>query len=451
MVVYVDTHLKQVSTTGNHTTGKGVGASGFYKNVVKTLICGTEVLLEVLGTGDGVGGVGTLVFGGTLAHFPVGLRRLIVHYTILGTPYTAADDGSGVITGTYCNGTLTHSSGVWTLTFDAGKAPDNLVNITGDYLYGNPGADWRIMYERKSRTPAGADESYGEACKETVLHNTGLSGTENVYIGIREHDYVSGGGLGWDLNGYATYSATSWNVNGALTGLTSYGSTWKHYTQHPVMPMSNSSFTYWIWSNQQRIIVVIFANTHYLSMYLGYGRRFGQITNYPCPMVVKGMTYGDALFTGSPTPAYQRFIADCGTYALTNTAQATGSGTTMYSLFCVGPDNSYIVNGLSNAAVQIFPRRQFYWSGPEIVSRTMTALRTPAKPCYLVKFQSSGDYVPEKLLVDLDGVYWIFGDPLAAQDIVSFNTERHIAFPDSNRSAWYDFMAITDKYITTTT
>ena len=177
----------------NHSYTSGVcavpcGASGMLQSVILPFIKGTEVVAEVIGVGD----TAELDFAGILAHFPVGLRRLVITYTIGGASHTAADDGSGLIVGPHLTGTLVHNTGAWTLTFEAGSAPD-AVNITASYLYGYPGADWRSCYQRATRDALGADCVFvgTPTCVETILHNTGLSGTEDVWIGFREYYLVS--------------------------------------------------------------------------------------------------------------------------------------------------------------------------------------------------------------------------------------------------------------------
>ncbi len=82
---------------------------------------------EVIGSGDG----STTSFSGTLANYPVVATTVTIGYTIGGTAYTATDDGAGNISGTDVSGTITYSTGAWSLTFTT--APDNATNITADY------------------------------------------------------------------------------------------------------------------------------------------------------------------------------------------------------------------------------------------------------------------------------------------------------------------------------
>ena len=124
-------------------------------------VLGTEVTGESLGTPNGV----LTTFSGTLANSPVGLGRFVVTYTIGATVYTATDDGAGNIAGTHItSGSITYSTGAYSLTFST--APDNGSALTGDYIYGTAGLDWRQELNRNTRSKAdpGYDEPFGRCC-----------------------------------------------------------------------------------------------------------------------------------------------------------------------------------------------------------------------------------------------------------------------------------------------
>jgi len=430
-----DSVLLSTYTSGTHATGQAVGTNGFYQQVVRNLIKGTEVVGEIIDpTPNGV----LLSFGGILAHSPVGLRRLIIHYLLGATPYTATDDGSGAITGTYCVGTLNHSTGVWTLVFDAGHPPAT-GNLTGDYLYGNPGADWRIMYERASRDNAATPVVFATdpstaapyACKETILHNTGISGTEDVYIGIREWCYPSGTAYGWDLNIYTAYNTNmDWNANQPFT---TYGATYKHWGLHPMMPFHQGSMPYWIFSNRQRIVISVEAS-QYESMYLGFGRRYGEPSSYPFPNIAKAPLYGDR--NSASTDTFHMFIAD-------NEFSETGG----YCLLAIAPDNSFIkCGGLANYAtgIRVQPRNA-YSATAGTLGLTPTRNRAAMSPVFMSHIGSN------VVLMDLDGVKFCPGDGLAHKDILNADSIDHIVWRDTRRSTHYDFMCFEESYHTTTT
>lgn len=424
-----DAVLLQSYTSGTVTTP--LGATGLLQDKLHNFIKGTEVVAEVIDpTPNGV----LLSFGGTLAHTPVGLHRLIIHYLLGAVPYTATDDGSGVITGTYCTGTLNHATGVWTLVFDAGHPPAT-GNLTGDYLYGNPGQDWRVKYIRNTRKADGInDESFTAVCKEVVYHNTGMSGKEDVYIGIREWDYTTGGGMGWDLNAYTVYS-TDWMGNTGqhgLGGVGGYSATWKHWNKMPMLPLAAGTSTYWIQSNQQHIKVEVrLPSLRTECIYLGFMRRYGTFTDYPFPIVIKGPVYGDVLPTDNST-AHTGLTLTPGAY-------------TSYNLLVVDPGGTYLVcGGLATSRVYLLPRGTWNNLAGSTLGKTQTANRVPVRPVYVVERDPAN-----QILGDLDGVQMVMGS-VGVTDIMKNDTIKHIIFRDPVLSDYYDYFSVAESHITTT-
>ena len=209
--------LNQYYTSGTLTYTAGVNVvpygTGGLLDTLRGLLLGTEVADEVLYAGDGV----TTSFSGvSLANTPCGLGRLTITYTVGATDYTASDDGSGNIeddaTGELTSGTVNYTTGAIALEFDT--APDNVTNITVDYLYGDPGQDWKELMYQDTEDSVGADAGFGGYCKEWIIHNTGKTGQENVMIGFREWWYSAGDGGGINLNVYTSWpdpDPTEWN------------------------------------------------------------------------------------------------------------------------------------------------------------------------------------------------------------------------------------------------
>ena len=158
-----------------------------------------------------------------------------------------------------------------------------------DFLTGapaTPGRDWTsLMYENTKNNAS--SEPFGSNCKQFVLKNIGVSGTEVVIIGFRGWEYSAGGGYGMDLNGYITWTAGQlWNDNSGDHGFTSYDSTWHRFSKHPQLPLMNDSMQYWFVSNQQRVFIAVKTASFYQSAYLGFGNRFGTPSQYPYPLLV---------------------------------------------------------------------------------------------------------------------------------------------------------------------
>lgn len=153
---------------------------------------------------------------------------------------------------------------------------------------GTPGRDWSVIVNQNAKAANGSsDTSWGSTTKEVVLKNVGHSGQENVFIGMREHRYPSNSIYGLELNVYT--GTPSWfGSNNVLTGFTSYDTTNQGWTGMPVLQLVDSTMTYWIYSNQARVVIVVKVSSDYFACYLGFGIRLGTPTEYPFPAMAAG-------------------------------------------------------------------------------------------------------------------------------------------------------------------
>lgn len=155
-------------------------------NKIADFMRGTEVDSESIGAGDGT----TLTFSGTLANSPVPRNRLSISYVIGGTTYAATDDCAGYITGDYIDGSssFNYSTGAYAITFTT--APDNSTSISADYIYGNPGQDYKLLRYSYSHEGAGLDGLNNVGGTETV---TLLRATDdgNTADGVETSFYIA--------------------------------------------------------------------------------------------------------------------------------------------------------------------------------------------------------------------------------------------------------------------
>lgn len=134
---------------GNLVGDSGEGTidynTGFLDMTTNLYIASTEVL----GVGNNV--ETHFTYSNPVAKRPVKTGSVIIRYIINGTTYIATDNGSGVITGVSCTGTITYASGAFDLTFAIAPLgdisliyeyqkiaiPDNGTDIIVDYFYEN--------------------------------------------------------------------------------------------------------------------------------------------------------------------------------------------------------------------------------------------------------------------------------------------------------------------------
>lgn len=116
--------------------------------------------------------------------------------------------------------------------------------ITGDP--GTPGRDWTVARQDSL--------TWGPA---TVFRNTGLSGSEEVYVGLCAATYTDGVKGGLVCKVYKAFDSAPGGT-GFLD--TAYGNGTGQNGTHAFLPCWNAAMNVWIWSNKARVVIVAECN-----------------------------------------------------------------------------------------------------------------------------------------------------------------------------------------------
>jgi len=320
----------------------------------------------------------------------------------------------------FTSGTVTKFSG-----------PDGLLSALFDFVTGDPdtpGRDWTTLMNENTKTNVlPFEEPFADQCKQVILKNKGISGQESVIIGIREWKHPVKDAHGWDLNGYLFYTTgQDWNFNHIHHGRTAYDVTWQHFTQHPMIPLIDDTMYYWFYANAQRIVAVIKVQSNYESMYLGFGRRLGNPSDYPTPMAVIGSTFSNRIFTDST--AYHNFII--GPYHYIN----------CYQHWIVDPANVYRIchgrHSWNDLGTIIIPRGDY--NDRDCMDRTRTGSNL-ITPCYVAQ------PIQNDLYMDLDGVFHVVGTGVQSEDTLTWDNGTLRIFQNIFRTNHYDFMGVDES------
>jgi len=408
------------------------GAGGLLQELLD-FIAGTRV------TGVSTSGSGSGPYTTAVLTTPVGLGTVIINYTVGAVDFQAIDDGLGNFTDEengYISAASINSydtSPVVTVTFTT--TPDSAPTV--DYLYGADGQDWEIKIQRNTRdnNRLSPDEPFGSDCQEVILHNRGLSGSENVLVGIREWKYPTSNIYNWDMTGYTSYVADMyWGISleDDMSGVSGYSGTTEHFTACPGLPLIDDTMYYWFYSNRQRIIVVVKVQSNYESCYMGFANRYGNPEDYPYPLVIIGSSYGNVNYTGT-SEVNHSFVPYC---------PLGGS----YKIHNVLPDNSWSINwgaGAANFATHLLP--WVYWNNAGIMYECppkKEVLMTPIIGISMLKSYS---------LWELDGLYHVAGIGVQSEDFIRASDGiKYRAYQNIYRTDYDDWMGVAEIDYTTT-
>jgi len=438
-------------TFANGTLSDWYGASGFLQTL-RGIITGTEVS-EWSETIDATPNGILTAFSGTAANNPIALGRFRVKYTVGAVDYYALDDGSGTIVDESASGklntalanTIDYTTGDWVLNFST--APDNSTNIYGAYIYGEPGADWKELVYRNTTDSTGStitDTWSAGDCKEWIIQNRGLAGEDYVTVGMREFYDSANSRYGLQIAIWKSYpdsTPTIWNYDAATSGLSGYNNTYDVWTQLPSLPGTKvtapSTYEYWIYSNRQRIIVIL-DRSRWEGMYLGFGRRFGAASEYPNPGIAKASAYSYLVAPGDLSNDWAMGP---------NQSNLTSYH---YTLHTILPDNSY--QHMNQASIYNLPC--FYptasTSGHTThynSSKTLTS--TPSGHLFMQPIFVM-DQANKRILMDLDGLYGVPSDDVSVNDIVKGLTKKHRVFLGHADALPEDYFCVTEATTTTT-
>lgn len=272
-------------------------------------------------------------------------------------------------------GTVTNFKGA----VDTGLLQTLVDFVTSDS--GTPGLDWTVELNQPSKEVDAQTNSYDTTYREVILSNTGISGEENILVGIREYKYESTNEWGWELNGYLSVPA-GWNSHAGVTHeLDGWDSDRSHWNELPILQLFDNEIAYWFYSTQEYIQVAVRIGTSYFQCYLGHGKRLGSPSEYPHPLVVAGSEKGNTSYqSGGYGPVRPKW-----------SGSSTSVSTGYYSMFFVTADGNFVHNkdfGHNAIALpmnQDFGSQDHAWDDNTTISGTKTdnaALLIPAFYCH---------------------------------------------------------------------
>lgn len=277
---------------------------------------------------------------------------------------------------------------------------------------------WTVKRWQNSGSDSGAEN-------ELILLGSGLSGGDEIYVGVSGYYSVGGDYYNWRLNAFTGFDAGRDFDSQLGAILSTYGG-------GPVVPMWNSSMTYWLVANGRRIILVTKVSGRYEAMYLGFILPYATPTQFPYPVLVGGSL---AVYTAnrwSEDSNLHRHFVDPITGALTGYSPAR----------LRKPDGTWgrIINYQdTNVPLKTWPYNAAASYSPLRVATTLSGDYT-LFPILIYEGATGGSTY--NVYGELDGCYWVTGWNNAAENVITISGDNYLVVQNVYRTGLSDYWAL---------
>lgn len=345
----------------------------------------------------------------------------------------------------YSTGTATNHTDLWTKL---------LAFLTTDSALVAAGQEWTTVWSHAT-------------LPELVLQGPGLSGTDQVLVGMsRRDDALTVGESVIDLCGCTGIIPTAARFSDHVNSL----------PRRPLVFLDQNPMEYWFVANGRRFVVVIKISTIYQAMYCGLFLPYSRPEAYPYPMFIGG-TRGFAVGTNavasgvvswreSTTDAYRQFTGPW-SVANSNATFAYDSPATM-----LGPDAQWRegtyspTNDVANlqrfiVGPRAFPRYfgaatsidiagsaynsggSYRWGYEDLRARIVPGLNgeVPLMPITLMSAIDGPAPLPVTYGI-LDGCFSISGASQSAENLITVGGTNHLVVPNVQRTGLNEYWAL---------
>jgi hypothetical protein len=371
------------------------------------------------------------------------LRRYACGFGTAAAPVAGSNTGNGTCTGV--DTTAATVTETWTLTCTAGGATGTF-SVTGSVsgaqaaaTVGTPYSNTRISFTLNDgsadfiigdsftiATTRGALATAGEEWEqlrwtggnELILRGQGLSGAEEIYVGLKTYFDAGNDYYNWECRGFRGFLTADPFASQPGTSRGCY------------LPLWNSSTPYWFVVNGDCIIVVAKVSTVYQLAYLGRVVPYGQPGAYPYPVLIAASTGVQAT----------RWSATADPHS--NLTRPRGSSSTSCGVWghTDGTWVDYTVE--SNSVFRVAPW-PWQWHSNYASTEPMTYIDVNPDGSYTLEPAQIVMEAPAlNLLGELHGVAFVTGQSNAAENIITAGGADWLVVPNIYRSSRDAYCAI---------
>ena len=241
-------------------------------------------------------------------------------------------------------------------------------------------------------------DSTGGSDHELILRGPGLSGTEEIYVGMKTYQSVVDDWYNFKLMGATGYSAgDTFELQPGKSNMVG-------------VPLWNQTIPYWLVANGQRIIVAAKVETVYELFYLGKIVPYATPNQYPYPLAIVGMLTSDASTRYS------------------NTAYNMG--------FKLGDTGALVIRDNSGLWRQ---SRSWPWKNSWIGGSTESLRDTggiyPITPIILYE-------TTPNVFGEMDGIFFVSGYNNAVENTMTIGGDTYVMMRNASFTGFQDYVAI---------
>lgn len=323
------------------------------------------------------------------------------------------------------------------MAVEIGTATDHvdLYNKLYDFLTASPdlvaaGQNWSRVWG--ASPPYTADLAGDSTGSDIVLKGPGLSGNDDIYVGMRLEEDPSTDYFGvW--------------FSGAQGVVDSAEHCWDHINSAPRMhmPLFDQSSPYWFVANGRRFVVVVKISTVFAAAYEGLFLPYATPQEYPYPMISSGCSR-EAKRWSDENPGHTHFC-------MPNLSRSSDSQMNEpYKDYSSYPENDGLLRVLSPSGEWVMfnnsndDYRVFPWSSPGGATDFVEGQRTlfgGDHMLYPATLVSTGSRLRGTLGV-FDGVYHCTGFGNAAENLLTLNGVDHLVVQNLFRTGFTDYWAL---------
>lgn len=260
--------------------------------------------------------------------------------------------------------------------------------------------------------------------KQLIMKAPGLSGTDQIFIGIQPYSNVTGDYYNWSMTSFLGYSATD-DV-----------STQPYSSPKSQLYLWNDQIKYWFVANGNRVIIVTKVSSVYQIGYIGKFLPYCLPTQYPYPVLVSGThTSTTGRYSNADFDYSSILCPGAGTYFY----YIDGTWKMIRNYYHSGGTRAPVTTlGASEPSAQMWPTSPRDHTS-DLLANTLAWTDGGYTLLPLVIDMHNPVY---NVLGEVDGIMWVSGHQNASENIINVGGEDYLVVQNVWITSRADYMAV---------